>query len=335
MRRNVVCGAGGFIGDHLVARLKAEGEWVRGVDARPPRYAPTAADEFVLGDLREAEICRRAFDGPVDAVYQLAADMGGAGYVFSGDNDADILRNSATINLNVLEACRRHGVGRVFFASSACVYPHRNQGDPHTPDCREHTAYPADPDSDYGWEKLFAERLYLAHARNHAMDVRIARYHNVFGPKGSWNDGREKAPAALCRKVALARDGGTVEVWGDGKQTRSFLYIDEAIEGTLRLMRSEVAEPVNIGSQRMVSIDALVDLVADIAGKTVFKHHVPGPSGVRGRVSDNALIRARLGWAPSETLVEGLRRTYAWVAEQAGRAARAGDSAAYSACASK
>ncbi len=316
MKRVLVLGAGGFIGGHLVKRLKAEGNQVHGVDLKHPPFAHSPADRFTLGDLCDSDVANAAFDQDFDEVYQLAADMGGAGYIFTGAHDAAIMRNSAMINLNVLEAARRRGVGRIFFSSSACVYPQENQTDPANPDCREDSAYPADPDSEYGWEKLFSERLFLSYGRNYGMAVRIARYHNVFGPEGAWNDGREKAPAAVCRKVATAADGDEIEIWGDGRQTRSFLFIDECLEATRRLVASDFAGPVNIGSEEMVSIDDLVDMVAGIAGKRLRKRHVPGPLGVRGRCSDNALIRQRLGWAPSRPLREGMERTYVWIAEQ-------------------
>lgn len=313
MAKILVLGAGGFIGGHLVKRLKRDGHWVRGVDLKLPQYGGTPADDFIVGDLRAPDLCRAAVDTRFDEVYQLAADMGGAGYIFTGANDAEIMHNSATINLNVLDACRRRMVSRVFYASSACIYPQENQTSVETPVCREDTAYPANPDSDYGWEKLFSERLYLAYGRNHGMAVRIARYHNVFGPEGAWDNGREKAPAAVCRKVARAEDGGEVEVWGDGRQSRSFLYIDECLEGTLRLMRSDFGQPVNIGSEEMVSIDQLVAEVAAVAGKRVRIRHVPGPQGVRGRRSDNGLIRSVLGWAPEQPLRTGLEHTYRWI----------------------
>ena len=316
MKYVLVCGAGGFIGHHLVARLKAEGCWVRGVDLKRPEFSSSVADDFVLADLRDPQSAWACLDRRFDEVYQLAADMGGAGYVFSGDNDAEIMRNSALINLNVLEACRKSGAGRVFFSSSACIYPQFNQDDPDRPECAEHTAYPAAPDSEYGWEKLFAERLYLAHARNHGMICRIARYHNIFGPEGAWQGGREKAPAALCRKVAQAVDGGSIELWGDGRQTRSFLFIDECLEGTLRLMRSDCEQPVNIGSEEMIAIDALALLIARIAGKRLSLKHIPGPTGVRGRNSDNRLIHERLGWTPTASLEAGLVPTYRWIAAQ-------------------
>jgi GDP-D-mannose 3',5'-epimerase len=312
----LVCGAGGFIGHHLVSRLKREGFWVRGVDLKFPRFAETAADDFVVGDLRDPYFVKTAIDRRFDEIYQLAADMGGAGYIFTGENDADVMHNSATINLNVVQAAYKRNNRRIFYSSSACMYPEYNQVDPDNPNCAESSAYPAAPDSEYGWEKLFSERLYIAYARNHGMQVRIARYHNIFGPQGSFNDGKEKAPAAVCRKVAMAPDGGEVEIWGDGQQTRSFLYIEECLEGTLRLMRSDFSGPVNIGSDEMVTIDELVDLVAKIAGKTVNKVHIDGPTGVRGRNSDNRLIRERLGWAPSTVLKDGLRPTYLWIEGQ-------------------
>lgn len=318
----LVCGAGGFIGSHLVKRLKREGFWVRGVDLKFPRYAPTEADDFVVGDLRDTNFCRAILDQRFDEIYQLAADMGGAGFVFTGENDADIMHNSASINLNVLDAAFRRNCRRIFYSSSACMYPEYNQLDPGNPKTSEDSAYPADPDSEYGWEKLFSERLYLAYQRNHGMEVRIGRYHNIFGPEGSWNDGREKAPAALCRKVAEAPDGGDVEIWGDGQQTRSFLYVDECLEGTVRLMRSDWSGPVNIGSDEMVTIDELVKLIMAISGKTLGLTHVPGPEGVRGRNSDNRLIRKKLGWAPSKPLTDGLEKTYAWISEQVAAANR-------------
>jgi nucleoside-diphosphate-sugar epimerase len=319
MKRALVLGAGGFIGSHLVKRLKAEGFWVRGVDLKQPRYAATAADHFISGDLRSMTVCEQALAGGFDEVYQLAADMGGAGFVFTGEHDADIMHNSAQINLNVLETARRGGIGRIFYSSSACMYPEYNQLDPANPKCSEDSAYPAAPDSEYGWEKLFSERLYFAYARNYGLTVRVARYHNIFGPEGSWNDGREKAPAALCRKVALARDGGEIEIWGDGSQTRSFLYIDECLEGTLRLTRSAFTGPVNIGSEEMVSIRQFAEMIMAIAGKRVRLRSVPGPTGVKGRNSDNKLIREKLGWAPSLPLTTGLTQTYRWIASQVER----------------
>jgi nucleoside-diphosphate-sugar epimerase len=317
----LVCGAGGFIGSHLVARLKRDGFWVRGVDLKLPDYEESVADEFIVGDLRQIDLCERVVDRNFHEVYQLAADMGGAGYIFSGQHDADIIHNSATINLNVADLCRRRGVGRVFFSSSACVYPAVNQADPDNPNCEESSAYPAAPDSEYGWEKLISERLYQSYARNHGMTCRIARYHNIFGPSGTWDGGKEKAPAAICRKVAQADHGGEIEIWGDGLQTRSFLYIDECIEGTIRLMRSDFAGPVNIGSEEMVSINRLVDMVCEIAGKRLHKRHVVGPMGVRGRRSDNRLIAERLHWRPTQRLMDGLEKTYAWIESQLLRSA--------------
>ena len=316
MKRAVVCGAGGFIGAHLVKRLKAEGLWVRGVDLKFPEYAETAADDFIEGDLRDIDVCHRVFDQPFDEVYQLAADMGGAGFVFTGDNDAEIMHNSATINLNVLESCRKRNIKRIFYSSSACMYPEHNQLDPDNPLCTEDSAYPANPDSEYGWEKLFSERLYLAYGRNHGMQVRVARYHNIFGPEGTWEGGREKAPAAFCRKVAMASDGDVIEMWGDGLQTRSFLYVDECVEGTIRLTRGDWEGPVNIGSTEMVSINDLAKMVMDIAGKGMSINHIPGPVGVRGRNSDNTLIKEKLDWEPSEPLRDGIAKTYQWINQQ-------------------
>jgi nucleoside-diphosphate-sugar epimerase len=316
MKKALVLGAGGFIGSHLVKRLKKEGYWVRGVDLKYPEFSPTAADEFIIGDLRDQAVCRTVVDQRFDEIYQLAADMGGAGYIFTGEHDADVMHNSATINLNILDLCRKKGVGRIFYSSSACMYPEYNQLDPDNPKCSEDSAYPAAPDSEYGWEKLFSERLYLAYHRNYGVVVRIARYHNIFGPEGTWKGGREKAPAAICRKVAEAPNGGEIEIWGDGKQTRSFLYIDECIEGTLRLMRSDFTGPVNIGSEEMVTINRLAEIVMEIAGKKLRVKHVPGPLGVRGRNSDNRLIREKLGWMPSMSLRDGLEKTYPWIEEQ-------------------
>jgi nucleoside-diphosphate-sugar epimerase len=312
----LVCGAGGFIGSHLVKRLKREGFWVRGVDLKFPEYAETEADDFVIGDLRLQDVCERAIDRRFDEVYQLAADMGGAGYIFTGENDADIMHNSATINLNIADRCHKRNIKRVFYSSSACMYPAYNQEDPENPICSESSAYPAAPDSEYGWEKLFSERLFLAYNRNHGMQNRVARYHNIFGPEGTWDGGKEKAPAAICRKVAKARNGDAIEIWGDGTQTRSFLYINECVEGTVRLTRSTFEGPVNIGSEEMVTINQLVDLVSDIAGKKIEKCHIDGPLGVRGRNSDNRLIAERLGWAPSQALRAGLEETYEWVERQ-------------------
>ena len=316
MKKALVCGAGGFIGNHLVNRLKNEGYWVRGVDLKYNEFQDTKADDFVIGDLTDPQLCRTVIDRKFDEVYQLAADMGGAGFVFTGENDADIMHNSGMINLNILDACRRRNVSRIFYSSSACMYPEYNQMDPKNPKCSEDSAYPASPDSEYGWEKLFSERLYLAYHRNYGMDVRIARFHNIYGPFGSWCDGREKAPAAFCRKVAEVSDGDTIEMWGDGKQTRSFLYIDECLEGVRRLMLSDWTGPVNIGSEEMVSINQLAKIVMDIAGKNLSINHIPGPLGVRGRNSDNKLIAEKLNWAPSYSLKKGLEKTFSWVEEQ-------------------
>ena len=335
----LVLGAGGFIGSHMVKRLRSEGYWVRGVDLKRPEFSETEANEFIQGDLRDVDFVRRCirFSGylgnfyqqiaekfmlPFDEIYQFAADMGGAGFVFTGENDADIMHNSVTINLNVLDEQRKFNetVGnrtKIFYSGSACMYPEHNQLDPDNPDCREESAYPANPDSEYGWEKLFSERLYFAYNRNYNIPVRVARYHNIFGPEGTWDGGREKAPAAICRKVALLpQEGGSIEVWGDGLQTRSFLFVDECIEATRRLMDSDFMGPVNIGSEEMVTINQLVDTAAKVAGKTVEKNHIDGPLGVRGRNSNNDLIREKLGWDYSQTLEEGIFKTYHWIKSQ-------------------
>jgi GDP-D-mannose 3', 5'-epimerase len=322
MKRAVVCGAGGFIGYHLVNRLKEEGFWVRGVDLKRPEFGETAADEFRVADLRDANACRTALDGPIDELYQLAADMGGAGLIFAGKHDADIMHNSASINLNVLGRCRDGDVGKVFYSSSACVYPAYNQQDPDNPRCAEDSTYPAAPDSEYGWEKLFGERLYQAFHRNYGVAVRVARFHNVYGPAGTWRGGREKAPAALCRKVAEARDGDSIDIWGDGRQTRSFLYVDDGIDGVRRLVDSDFTGPVNIGSEEMVSIDVLAQMIVELSGKSLAIRHVPGPTGVRGRNSDNTLALAKIGWQPAHTLGDGLAKTYPWIVRQVARAAR-------------
>ena len=338
----LVLGAGGFIGSHMVKRLREEGYWVRGVDLKYPEFSSTHANEFVIGDLRDVNLVRRAvrftgylgnfykdiadkFAEPFDEIYQFAADMGGAGFVFTGENDADIMHNSVSINLNVLDEQHKlnettqQNKTKIFYSGSACMYPEHNQLDPDNPDCRESSAYPANPDSEYGWEKLFSERLYFAYNRNHGIPVRVARYHNIFGPEGTWDGGREKAPAAICRKVAyLPEEGGAIEVWGDGLQTRSFLFIDECIEATRRLMDSDFMGPVNIGSEEMVTINQLVDTAAKVAGKEVQKIHIDGPLGVRGRNSNNDLIREKLGWDYSQTLEEGIRKTYNWIKEQIG-----------------
>ena len=316
MKQALVLGGGGFIGSHLVKRLVDEGFWVRAVDLKYPEFSETAAHDYVQGDLRDAAFCRSVIDRRFDEIYQLAADMGGAGYIFTGEHDADVMHNSASINLNVLDACLRRNSKKIFYSSSACIYPEHNQLDPNNPNCEEGSAYPANPDSEYGWEKLFCERLYLAYSRNYGFESRIARYHNIFGPEGTWRGGKEKAPAAICRKVAEAAEGGSIEVWGDGNQTRSFLYIDECLEGSTRLMRSNFSGPVNIGSDEMVSINQLVDIAAKAANKKISKQHIPGPLGVRGRNSDNRMIKERLNWAPSATLEAGISKTYTWINQQ-------------------
>ena len=341
VRKALVLGAGGFIGSHMVKRLKSEGYWVRGVDKKATEFSKTEADEFVYGDLTDRNFVRRVLEykgdrgnfynsvperyiQSFDEIYQFAADMGGAGFVFTGENDADIMHNSVTINLNVLEEQRlmndRKGKNatKIFYSGSACMYPEHNQLDPDNPDCREESAYPANPDSEYGWEKLFSERLYFAYHRNYSIPVRVTRYHNIFGPEGTWNGGREKAPAAICRKVAELPDtGGTIEVWGDGEQTRSFLYIDECIEASRRLMDSDFIGPVNIGSEEMVTINQLVETAARVSGKVVQrKHKLDAPLGVRGRNSNNDVVRRELGWDYEQTLEEGIRKTYTWIEEQ-------------------
>jgi len=316
MKRALVCGAGGFIGGHLVKRLKSEGYWVRGVDLKEHEFSQLPADEFVVGDLRDPRLAAAVVDKGVDEIYQLAADMGGAGYIFTGEHDAVVMHNSAMINLNVVDEARRKGAGRIFYSSSACIYPERIQRDPENPGLKEADAYPAGPDSEYGWEKLFSERLYGSFARNYGLEVHVARFHNIFGPEGTWTGGREKAPAALCRKVAEADAGGEIEIWGDGRQTRSFLYIDECLEGIRRLMNSDFAGPVNIGSEELIAIDELAMMAAAIAEKRLRIRHVAGPIGVRGRKSDNTLIREMLGWAPGRPLREGMEITYRWIAKQ-------------------
>jgi len=315
-KKALVCGAGGFIGSHLVKRLKKEGYWVRGVDLKNPEFSPTAADDFVVGDLRDLAVCQKVLDQAFDEVYQLAADMGGAGYLFTGEHDADVMHNSAQINLNMAELARLRKIGKLFYSSSACIYPKYNQQDPDNPKCSEESAHPAEPDSEYGWEKLFSEHLYLNYHKNYGLNVRIARFHNVFGPEGPWRGGKEKSPAAICRKVAEAPDGGSMEVWGDGKQTRSFLYIDECVEGIRRLVASDFTGPVNIGSDEMVTIDRLAQMAMTVDRKKLTINHVPGPVGVRGRNSDNKLIKEKLNWAPSQPLQIGVEKTYNWIKEE-------------------
>ena len=339
-KRALVLGAGGFIGSHMVKRLRKEGYWVRGIDLKYPEFSETEANEFIQGDLRDVAFVRKCLEYKgtggkfyeevpykyihgFDEIYQFAADMGGAGFVFTGENDAEIMQNSCLINLNVLEQQRLlnrehdRNYTKIFYSGSACMYPEHNQLDPDNPDCREESAYPANPDSEYGWEKLFSERLYLAYNRNHGIPVRIARYHNIFGVEGTWKGGREKAPAAICRKVAeLPKEGGTIDVWGDGLQTRSFLYVTECVEATFRMMQSNFQGPVNIGSEEMVTINQLVDTAAKVAGKKVEKNHIDGPLGVRGRNSNNDLIRKELGWDYSQTLEEGIKMTYDWINNQ-------------------
>lgn len=317
MKKSVlVCGAGGFIGSHLVNRLKKEGSWVRGIDLKYPDFSETKADDFMIGDLRSQVIVDRVIDQRFDEVYQLAADMGGAGYIFTGDNDADIMHNSATINLNVLEACKKRNIKNIFYSSSACMYPEHNQQDPESPNCEESSAYPANPDSEYGWEKLFSERLYLSYNRNHDLSCKIGRYHNIFGPEGTWQGGKEKAPAAICRKIGLVSDGEAIEIWGDGSQTRSFLFIDECIEATIRLMRSNFSGPVNIGSEEMVSINQLVEITSKVAKKNIKIINIEGPEGVRGRNSHNKLIFEKLNWKPTLSLESGIDKTYEWISMQ-------------------
>jgi nucleoside-diphosphate-sugar epimerase len=317
MSRLLVCGAGGFIGHHLVTRLKNKGHTVIGVDLKKPEFSETEADLFYVGDLRDQAFCNDLFKDSYDEIYQLAADMGGAGYIFIGDNDAQIMHNSSQINLNILDLAAKNKVKKIFYSSSACIYPEHNQLDPLNPNCEESSAYPASPDSEYGWEKLFSERLYLAYAKNFGIQVRIARYHNIFGPQGSWNNGKEKSPAALCRKVAMAEDGGSIEIWGDGHQTRSFLYIDECLEGTMRLMASNWTGPVNIGSDEMISIEKLANLIIKVSGKNLKIRYVDGPLGVRGRNSNNDLIEKALKWTPSMPLAQGIESTYSWILGQA------------------
>lgn len=316
MKTAVVLGAGGFIGSHLVKRLKKEGYRVTGADLKYPEFSKTEADEFIIGDLREISIVRKVIVDNCDELYQLAADMGGAGYIFTGEHDADVMHNSAQININVSKVAVDKKVKALFYSSSACIYPEHNQTDPENPTCAEHTAYPAQPDSEYGWEKLFSERLYLSYKRNYGLNVKIARYHNIYGPEGAWNNGKEKAPAALCRKVAEAPENGTIEIWGDGKQTRSFLFIEDCLDATTRLIRSDKSGPYNIGSEEMISINEYAKLIMNIAGKNLSIHNIKGPEGVRGRCSDNNLIEKDLNWKPHFTLRAGMEIHYKWIATQ-------------------
>ena len=327
MKKAVVLGAGGFIGSHMVKRLKKEGFEVVGVDLKKPEFSESKADLFVVGDLRDPELVAKVIGPNVDELYQFAADMGGAGFIFTGENDADIMHNSALVNLNVVYECIKKGVKRVFYSSSACMYPEHNQLDPNNPNCVEDSAYPANPDSEYGWEKLFSERLFLAFAKNKGLNVRIARYHNIFGPEGTWDGGREKAPAALCRKAALAKEGESIEVWGSGNQTRSFLYIDECIEATIRLMRSNFTGPVNIGSEEMISINDFAKMAIEVSNKNLNIYNIDGqdfiskyghkcPLGVNGRNSDNTLYYNKIGWKVSQPLIEGMKKTYNWIENQ-------------------
>jgi len=327
MKKAVVFGAGGFIGSHMVKRLKKLGFFVRGVDLKNPEFTNSHADEFVLGDLRDESFVNQVLDNDVDELYQFAADMGGAGYIFTGDNDANVMHNSALINLNVCHVATQKRVKQIFYSSSACIYPAYNQQDPNNPICKESSAYPAEPDSEYGWEKLFSERLYLAFQRNYGLNVRIARYHNIFGPEGAWCNGKEKAPAALCRKVAYAKNGDAIEVWGSGQQTRSFLYIDECIDATLKLMQSNCTEVLNIGSEEMVTINQLAEMVIGISNKRVHINNLQGdayfakyghscPIGVNGRNSDNELYLNKIGWKVSSSLISGITKTYDWINNQ-------------------
>ena len=314
MAKILVCGAGGFIGTHLVTSLKNQGHYVIGVDLKYPEYSKTDADEFHILDLRNQSTVEKLITSDLYEIYQLAADMGGAGYIFTGENDADIMHNSAMINLHVAHEMVKKGVKRVFYSSSACMYPAYNQTDPANPLLSEESAYPAAPDSEYGWEKLFSERVFMAFAKNHGIRARIARFHNIFGPLGAWSNGREKSPAALCRKVALSQE--EVEVWGPGTQTRSFLFIEECVEGIHKIMESDCDFPLNLGSERMISINDLAKLIAQRAGKEITIKNIPGPLGVMGRNSHNKLIMETIGWRPGEDLEYGIDKTYAWIKHQ-------------------
>ena len=325
MKKAIVMGAGGFIGSHMVNRLKSEGYWVHGVDLKLPEFSKTQADKFTIGNLTHKNLVQEVIDKDIDEIYQFAADMGGAGYIFTGENDANVMHNSALINLNVAHESVIKKVKKIFYSSSACIYPEYNQEDPDNPNCEESSAYPANPDSEYGWEKLFSERLYKSFERNYGLNVRIARFHNIFGPEGTWTGGKEKAPAAICRKAILS--DGSIEVWGDGKQTRSFLYIDECIEAVRRLMESDFTEPVNIGSEEMISINDFAQMAIDISGKDITinnlygqefedKYGHPTPLGVKGRNSDNNLFRNNIGWETKQTLIEGMKKTYEWIETQ-------------------
>jgi GDP-D-mannose 3',5'-epimerase len=329
MKKALVCGAGGFIGGHLVKYLKDKGYWVRGVDLKQNEWQPIHkyCDEFYIADLRDPEVVRHMIDVDMDEIYQLAADMGGAGFVFTGENDADIMHNSALINLNIAHEASLKKAKKVFYSSSACMYPEHNQLDPENPNCTEDSAYPANPDSEYGWEKLFSERLFLSFMRNKGLKVRIARFHNIFGEMGTWSGGREKAPAAFCRKVAEANEGDSVEIWGPGTQTRSFLHVSECCEAVFRFMHSDFEGPVNIGSDEMVSMNQFAKMIIDISGKKLKIHNIEGeeffkkyghkcPIGVNGRNSDNTLFKERVGWVVSDPLKKGIEKTYAWILEQ-------------------
>jgi len=319
--RAIVLGAGGFIGNHLVSRLKSEGYYVKGVDLKHPLFSSSAADDFVIGDLRDKAFCDTMFSDAFDEVYQLAADMGGAGYLFTGENDFNVMHHSAQINLNVAQAAIQLPGVKLFYSSSACIYPRHNQNNPLAPNCEESSAYPADPDSEYGWEKLFSERLYLNACSNYNLNVRLARFHNVYGPENDYNSGKEKAPAAVCRKVAMAPENGTVEIWGDGQQTRSFLFVEDCIEGIRKLMQSDFHGPVNIGSEEMISINDFARLVIGISGKQLEIRNTEGPVGVMGRTSNNTLVVEKTGWEPAISLEAGMQLTYNWMVEDINRLA--------------